>query len=184
MHIKKLIWGEDQEQFLGLARLYCQIWKEPPWNEDFWTVEGVMNDLEEQSQKPNAIVLATTNGNQEIIGFTSGYEINIVDISEISGIPRETWENIIGGDNLFYIDEFGVKKDYRKHGVGGILVQRLLEEIAKRNIRSITLRTDISAIPARKVYSVAGFKELPLRDVAHKDRSYWLKRQIEKKRLP
>ena len=27
------------------AKLYCEIWKEPPWNEDFWVPEKVAEDL-------------------------------------------------------------------------------------------------------------------------------------------
>jgi hypothetical protein len=36
------------------AKLYCQIWQEPPWNEDFWTVDGVIKDLDDQIQRPGA----------------------------------------------------------------------------------------------------------------------------------
>lgn len=175
MHIKKLIWAEERKQFLKLAELYCQIWKDPPWNEDFWTVNDVMKDMEEQSLKPQAIILAATNGSMEMIGFTWGYETNISGLADISGISADLWKDVIGKRTPFYIDELGVAREKRGHGIGKNLVKKLLSEISLINIDCITLRTDMAAMPARKIYSAAGFQELQLRDAKHKNRTYWLK---------
>jgi len=148
MIIKNLISEEDCRR---TAKLYCEIWKEPPWNEDFWKPEEVIRDLQEQMVKKNAIFLIATNGTTEIMGFTWGYEVSIAELSQISGIPVPTWEQETRRKRFFYIDEFGVKQTYRGRGIGQKLVQELLEQTSCSDINCVTLRTDVLAIPARKV---------------------------------
>jgi len=172
MIIKKLI---GEENCRKTAKLYCEIWKEPPWNEDFWKPKKVIRDLQEQMAKQNAIFLIATNETTEIIGFTWGYEINIAELSQISGVSVNVWKKEIRKKGLFYIDEFGVKGIYRGMGIGQRLVKELLKQISCFDINCIILRTDALAIPARTVYSKVGFKESVIHDAEHQDRTYWLK---------
>jgi ribosomal protein S18 acetylase RimI-like enzyme len=156
------------------ARLYCDIWKEPPWCEDFWKIEDVMQDIENQSRKKNAILLVALDDQENVIGFTWGYQINSDELSKISGHNYEFWDNITGKDGIFYVDEFGVRSDWRGNGVGQNLAVELINKIPRSEIKVATLRTDVGAKPARTVYEKIGFRELPIRDKKHQDRSYWL----------
>jgi len=175
MFVKNLEGETGRSKFQEIARIYCQIWKEPPWNEDFWTEEAVVEDLQKQSKKPGALILAASNGSAEIVGFTWGYKTSIADMAEISGLSEDLWEGIIGKDNSFYIDELGVDIGSRGKGIGTALAEELLKEVSRDGIKCVLLRTDTRATPARRVYEKVGFRELPIRDANHENRTYWLK---------
>ncbi len=157
------------------AKLYCQIWKEPPWNEDFWDPNEVVKDIQKQITKLNAIFLIAINGASEVLSFTWGYQVNINELSKISGVETEIWQKIVGNSNVFYIDEFGTQKKHRKQGIGTKLAKELLKQLSKTDMDLVTLRTDKSAVPARTVYSQLGFKEIGIQDAKYKNRTYWLK---------
>lgn len=173
MIIKKLI---GEENCRKTAKLYCEIWKEPPWNEDFWKPEAVIKDLQEQMAKQNAIFLIATNETTEVIGFTWGYGINLAELSQMSGVPTSIWKKEIREKRLFYIDEFGVKGIYRGRGIGQRLVKELLKQISFSGINCITLRTNVLAIAAKIIYSKIGFKESAIHDAKHQNRTYWIKK--------
>ncbi|OGZ27194.1 MAG: hypothetical protein A2365_00805 [Candidatus Nealsonbacteria bacterium RIFOXYB1_FULL_40_15] len=176
MHIKKLIGAEEEEAFPQIARIYCEIWKEPPWNESFWTEPEVIEDLRRQSAKKRAVILTATNGSADIIGFTWGYQTSIAELSQISGLPHRLWKEIIGQGIPFYVDELGVGISHRGWGIGNALAMKLMREISLMPIDCVVLRTDVKAVPARKVYKKAGFQELLMRDANHPNRTYWIKK--------
>jgi len=174
MHIKKLIWNGHPEKFLGIAELYCKIWEEPPWNEDFWTVEKVMEDMQKELRKPNAVLLSAAR-DEIVVGFTWGYETTIVDLHKISEISVSRWRDIIGNKRSSYIDELAVAKSSRGQGIGHKLTERLIASLSNAGVDYITLRTDTMAKSARSVYQQAGFLELDLIDTKYPNRTYWLK---------
>ncbi len=179
------------------AVLYCNIWKEPPWNEDFWTPDKVIQDIKEQLEIPLSQGFVATRRRKpynyermdlcgakatgyseedlmEPIGFTWGYEVDISDISRISGIPKREWKKVIGSKRTFYIDELGVDRDWRKHGIGAKLSRKLLDQMPSLGVVYVTLRTDVEAIAARSLYQKLGFKEIRITDAQYPDRTYWL----------
>ena len=172
MLIKNL---ETESDIQATAQLYCEIWKEPPWNEDFWKPEEVVRDIKTQLTKPNAIFLIATNGTDEVIGFTWGYQVSTGILSEISGVSVEDWRKVISNKEVFYIDEFGTKRSYRRKGIGTKLVRELLEQLSHTDIKLTTLRTNKSALPARAIYSQMGFQEIGIQDTKHQDRTYWMR---------
>jgi len=172
MNIKKLILRRE-ENLSAIAKIYCQIWKEPPWNEDFWTAEGVIKDLRKELAKINAILLYAVNKKQ-VIGFTWGYEINILDLSKISGVSSSIWEKKFKIKRSFYIDELGVDINHRRKNTGQKLTERLLEEVSNMGISYVILRTDVKALAARNLYQKLGFQELNVIDAKHANRTYWL----------
>jgi len=154
------------------AELYCQIWKEPPWNEDFWTVEGVIEDIKKQMERPNAVGFWALYG-EEVIGFTWGYEVSKADLREISGVVALDFL-FKKGSRVFYIDELGVAYLFRGRGIGERLSRNLIGAVRNScEIRRFTLRTDIKAITARNLYRKLGFRDLLIRDAAHPNRTYW-----------
>lgn len=163
---------EKEKVLRKCAELYCQIWKEPPWNEDFWTVEGVIEDIKKQMKRPNAIGFLSLHG-EEVVGFTWGYEVSKDNLREISGV--EVLDVLFEkGNRVFYIDELGVASLFRKMGIGEQLSKSLIATVLNScEIRRFTLRTDIKAIAARNLYIKLGFRDLSIRDAEHSTRTYW-----------
>lgn len=153
------------------AELYCKIWKEPPWCEDFWTPEGVVRTLSEEMKRQDAECYLAENG--AVIGFTWGYSVNCQELSEIAGNSQLDFitEN---APRVFYVDELGVDPDNRLRGVGRTLTLKLLHHAKGRGFYRIIVRTDSRAIPARTLYGHLGFVELDIRDSRHENRTYWL----------
>lgn len=154
------------------AELYCAIWKEEPWNEDFWTVPGVLEDMRIEFTKTKAEAFIALNDDEEVIGFTWGYSVSKEDLQEISGgnLLNNLFAN---GESLFYIDELGVSSVFRVKGIAKEISQILIRNVQRRNIDSIVLRTDVKAVAARILYEKLGFKELAVQDQKHPDRTYW-----------
>lgn len=154
------------------AELYCAIWREPPWNEEFWKPEDVLQDLAKELAEPFAqIVLASTE--KEVIGFTWGYRVSKEEMAEISGnnqldylFTRNAW--------IFYVDELGVESNFRQRGIGEKLSRELLCLARKDGANLALLRTDVLAKSARILYEKLGFQELLARDKKYPDRSYWM----------
>jgi len=163
---------KKEEVLRKCAELYCQIWKEPPWNEDFWTVEGVIEDIRKQMKRSNAVGFLALH-REEVVGFTWGYEVSKEDLREISGV--EALDVLFEkGNRVFYIDELGVASLFRKRRIGEQLSRSLITAVQNHcEIRRFTLRTDIKAIAARNLYIKLGFSDLSIRDAEHSKRTYW-----------
>jgi len=164
---------ENEEFLRKCAELYCEIWKEPPWNENFWTAEGVIEDIRKQIKRLNAIgFLALQGGN--VIGFTWGYEVDKEDLREISGVEALGILFEKGG-RVFYIDELGVSSLFRRRRIGEHLSRILITTVQNScGIRCFILRTEIKAVAARNLYAKLGFRELSIRDAEHSQRTYWV----------
>jgi ribosomal protein S18 acetylase RimI-like enzyme len=199
-HIWRVSMEELHKEVLSSwAKLYCQIWREPPWNEEFWKVEGVIEDIRKEMQRPCAEAFLATvlrplynyermdlcgadtgpyPSDEErtvVVGFTWGYRVIKNDLQQISGTDALDFlfEDVNTG--VFYIDELGVNADLRKHGIGDNLSKQLLLAAQKHGCKHITLRTHVEQRAARALYSNLGFIELPVRDSKYPERSYWLK---------
>ncbi len=162
----------DNQIIHRCAKLYCEIWREPPWEES-WDKEVVVRDIKSQLMIPNAkIILALYN--EDVIGFTWGYQISRNRLRKIS---RNKNLDFIFKDKveIYYIDELGVSVKHRGYGIGMELANKLLSLIPA-NINAIILRTDKDALPARKIYAELGFTELNILDSKYPSRSYWLKK--------
>lgn len=154
------------------AQLYCAIWREPPWNEDFWKTEDVLQDLAKELSEPFAqIVLASAQ--EEIIGFTWGYQVSKEKMAEISGNNQLDYL-FTRNARIFYVDELGVGSEFRQRGIGEKLSRELLRLAKKDSTNLVLLRTDVLATSARILYEELGFQELPVRDKKYPDRSYWM----------
>lgn len=164
---------DDPRDAERMARLYCDIWKEPPWNEDFWTTDGTLQDLEIQLQLKFAICLISKK-DQQVTGFTWGYEVTQKKLREICGHSQLDYlfEN---GRRVYYIDELGVSKDARNEGTGTKLTEAITLFAKLRGQKVVTLRTDEKAESAISVYRKSGFEPLDIHDAEHPTRIYWVK---------
>lgn|SRR3989344_8717958 len=190
------------EMLQRIAQLYGEIWREPPWNEDFWTVEGVTSDIRKEMARPHGGMFVA-NGTRQIhaselsddsagrkpypseeertslVGFTWGYEVSQADLREISG--TNGLDHLFSpGVRVFYVDELGVQRKWRNRGIGSGLSVALLEKARAEGLTLATLRTDMEAHPARAVYVKLGFTELKVQDASHEKRTYWAKELVDR----
>ena len=104
--------------------------------DDFWNE----NILKSELQNPFSTYIMAKLGNK-VVGFAG--MIDTIDQMEITNIV--------------------VKKDYRKNGIGNILLNRLMS-LAKENKKSeIILEVNENNISAIKLYEKNGFKKCGLR---------------------
>ena len=162
----------NKELLKKVAKLYCEIWKEPPWNEHFWKQDEVLKDIQEQLKKEEAILIAAANKN-EVIGFTWGYCVDKKGINALSS--NNLLEHLFDSARLvFYIDEIGVEQKHRKSGIGGKITKDIISQTSKKGINCWCLRTHIEAKPAHRLYGHLGFKDLKIKDGKYPDRTYWM----------
>jgi len=155
------------------AELYCQIWREPPWNENLWTVSGVLSDIEQQLSKACSEGFLAVNGSNEAIGFTWGYPVsknNMRRISKSSDLDFVFQKR----KKVFYVDELGVGSNFRIRGIGKTISGMLISAAKRHGFNCFILRTDEKAAAARMLYQKLGFQELDARDREFTGRTYWL----------
>lgn len=150
------------------ASLYCEIWKEAPWNEN-WIAKKVLKSIKNQSKRGGFDGFIALS-NDKVIGFAWGYLVSRDNIRVISGDKKLDFV-FSNNEKVFYLAELGVSYRFRKKGIGGKLTDILLSKISQ----NIILRTDKRANRAKKLYFKKGFKELAVNDNRHKDRIYWFK---------
>lgn len=149
------------------ARLYCKIWLDAPWFEDFWKPEEVIRDFRSEMSQQDAVGYIAVDGD-EVVGFTHGYSVDKVELRAITG--NDLLDPFVT-DRVFYVDELGVDLKYRGAGISRQLTTHLLSAVS---ISTVLLRTDKNAHAARALYQKLGFKELPVHDSKYSDRTYWL----------
>ena len=164
---------DDRDLVRSTAELYCQVWRESPWNEDFWKVDEVISEIDSQMKNESAVSLVAVSGN-DIVGFTWGYQIR-----------RDAMRIICGNDELdfifakdehcFYVDELATKSEFRHRGTGKKLSLSLLGEARLLGQQRFSLRTAMRAEAARRLYAKIGFKDLGVMDTKYADRTYWLR---------
>jgi len=167
------------------AKLYCQIWREPPWNEDFWEESEVLADIRRELKKPGAesflavqsrLAVPVTHGPDiysiQAIGFTWGYLINREDAREIS--KGKLLDSLFDkGETIFYIDELAVSCSARNRKIGETLSLLIVDYVKRKGSEKVILRTDKKALAARRLYSKVGFEDLKVEDSAYPERTYW-----------
>ncbi len=164
----------SQSVLADCARLYCAVWREEPWNEDFWTPKGVLNDMAEAMSRPGFAGFIAVEG-EEVRGFTWGYQVNRIEIRRIAG--SDALGSLFDDSQSagFYLAELGVSSKTRGQGIARKLSQKLISSV--RGADFIVLRTDEKARPARALYESLGFDEQKsVRDRDHPGRTYWVLR--------
>lgn len=188
----RLNWDPVSEEIRKkCARLYCQIWKEPPWNESFWEEAGVLADMQRELEKPCAegfiavYLRALYRYEYEncrtvsdetlmmVAGFTWGYPVSQEELREIAG-NNALDPLFCEHSRVFYVDELGVNSEHRGRGIGKRLSHLLLKAAKTHGIKLAVLRTDDQAVAARRLYSSLGFSELTARDERYPERTYWV----------
>lgn len=101
-----------------------------------WSIESIKNELSNNLAK---YIVALHN--DKVIGFVG------------------MWILFDEGD----ITNVAVHPDYRKKGIGNLLIESLISLCRELNIKSLTLEVRESNTPAKNLYKKHGFKEEGLR---------------------
>ena len=104
--------------------------------DNFWSYNILKNEL--LNDKTTYIV---AKENDQIVGFAG----------IITCLDEATLNNIV------------VKKDCRGRGIGGELLDSIIELCGELNMKTLTLEVDSSNIPAINLYKKFGFKNLGIR---------------------
>lgn len=76
-----------------------------------------------------------------------------------------TWHIIDEG----HITTIAVKKEYLRNHIGEAIIQRIIDDCYKNNIKYLTLEVRVSNIPAIKLYEKYGFQSLGTRKGYYQD---------------
>ena len=76
-----------------------------------------------------------------------------------------TWHIIDEG----HITTIAVKKEYLRNHIGEALIQKIIDDCYKNNIKYLTLEVRVSNIPAIKLYEKYGFQSLGTRKAYYQD---------------
>ena len=104
--------------------------------DNFWSYNILKQELE--NEKTTYVVAKENN---EIVGFAGMMVF----------MDEATLNNIV------------VKKSCRGRGIGGELLEALIEVCADLNMKSFTLEVNVSNIPAIKLYEKFGFQNLKIK---------------------
>ena len=162
----------------GCAELFCQIWKEPPWNEDHWKVSSVEAEILKVVFRPGSVIRLMTittpaDPLPKVAGFTWAFPVSVSGLAKIAG-HKQLNPVFEPGRRVYYLAELGVEKSRREeYGLGKLLSTCLLADIQAMGPVVVVLRTDVEALVARSLYSKLGFKELSVCDKNHPTRTYW-----------
>lgn len=155
------------------AELYCQVWTEPPWDENDWNLAEVMASLGQLSRDASAIfIMSLARGNPT--GFTIGYPLSASGLAAKGGTQRLAGL-CRGCGEVFYIADLGVSSTNRGLGLGQMLSEKLLAEAEDRGYTRFVLRTDVNALPARILYTKLGFSDTGIADANYPSRTYWIR---------
>lgn len=149
--------------------LYCRIWREEPWNEDFWTPAKVRADLETALKQSSAICLAALIG-EAVTGFCWGFDVEPGQLRYIAG---HDYFDTLYGRRIFYLAELGVERKCRGNRIGKKLTAAIINFAKNARREIIILRTDKNAQAAQALYKSFGFVPLMIPDARHQSRLYW-----------
>ena len=110
--------------------------------DNFWSYNVLKQELENEKTK---YIIAKENN--EIVGFAG---ILIV-------LDEATLNNIV------------VKKSHRCRGIGGELLETLIDLCEELNLKSLTLEVNVENIPAINLYKKFGFKNQGIRKKYYKN---------------
>lgn len=158
-----------------VAELYCEVFKEPPWNEGLKSKE-VMETMREQFGRPGVIALAHLESDK-VISFAWMYRIFKSDLDGGTRYSPELGFLFEDQKRVFYLQEIGVKKKKRQRGIGEKLIRELLAR-GKGNGNGasvVVLSTNSKARSIVLLISKIGFQSSEIvRPPKELERTYWI----------
>lgn len=149
---------------------YCEVWKEPPWLED-WNRQEVFDFLNTIKERPgNVMILAETGG--RVVGISAGWSMSFDRLSELAKAAQ--WSRDLESARIFYVAELCTDPMIRGHGIGTRISSIMLQTARNTGHDRFALRTHVEAFPAHHVYAKLGFSQTGFFDAELPDREYWL----------
>ncbi|MBA4537277.1 GNAT family N-acetyltransferase [Bacillus aquiflavi] len=128
-----------ENDLIECTKIFIEVFNDEPWNDE-WTFERAKQYITDFYHTPGFFgVLAIEKG--EMIGF-------------IHGVNKAWWSG-----NEFYINEMGVKQQWRNQGVGKALLEQLIKELEDSEISNFALLTN-RGTSAEAFYKKNGFQEI------------------------
>jgi ribosomal protein S18 acetylase RimI-like enzyme len=165
-----------------IGSLAYRAFREPPWEDDLERPRlhfGLGVDL----MRRNAVgFIAKAKSSGKIAGYALGYEVfresddsRDLTLRAISGTAALDYL-FDGGKRVFYDDTVCVDPDARRRQIAYGLVAAQIPVLRSEGFAYRIGRTSVSATAMRALFAKLGFAELPVRDSAFPDRTYWLLR--------
>jgi len=164
---------EKQRIKREISLLYCEIFSEKPWSENHQP-EEVEKYIEEHFKKENAIFFSALN-EAKVVGFIWGYEIKMTDLGRSSRFSPKLATFFPKNGKVFYLQEIGVKREYRCQGIGKSLMEKILSKMKEMGAKVVILSTNFNAKPAVFLFSKFGFENTGIiRPPQSLFRTYWI----------
>ncbi len=159
-----------KNQLLSAAKLYCEIWQEEPWNEE-WTIERASDKLTKiLSREGSLLIFAMIN--DEVCGFVGGKPTTTEELDERT---KKSLADTLNPNEIFSIAEIGVGNTQRGQGLGKKLLGGMIERVSPDNDVRVVLHTDIKAESAKRLYASLGFRDTAITDSKVPTHTYWIR---------
>lgn len=123
MRIVSFTQSQQPEYVAPLIACYQEVFRAPPWNEEWWTDALVRAELDQYDHDRAASVLAITDG--RVVGFLWG---GVFPLSELESELGVTLPRLYG--EVLYIKDIGVSAAYRQRGIATQLLAPLVQQLA------------------------------------------------------
>ena len=132
----------------GLPELYKDVFGKPPYNESF--TDDEIAEIFEQYLQHGKLFLAKDTG--RVIGF--GASVPLVQEPVIEEILHDKLDTSV----TWYMADLGVNEEYRKNGIGKMLVQKRIDAAPDGSI--LVMRTSINNLASQSIYKSLGFVQV------------------------
>ncbi|NQT49380.1 GNAT family N-acetyltransferase [Candidatus Kuenenbacteria bacterium] len=161
---------ENLEDIDSLAKFYCEIWKESPWNEYFWEIESVKQDILAYRARENGVwLIAKFNG--QIVGFMAYSFVNEELMKKIAG--HDFLSSEFGNGQVAYSAELGIMQVKRLRGLGTALFTASIADMSAEGVSTILGRTKAPGM--ERILQTAGFYQMEVSHPNDPGRKYWKK---------
>lgn len=128
-----------EEHLDACTQAFVAIFNAEPWNDE-WTFATAKQYISDFYHSPRFVGVLAVEADQ-VVGF-------------IYGTVRSWWSG-----NECYINEMGVREEYRNQGIGKALLKELVTALDGQQVENFALLTD-RGMPAEVFYQKNGFKAI------------------------
>lgn len=109
---------------------------------DFWTVEAILEDMEDELARPHATCVVAKNGGEVVVGASWGFTLTPEEADRHLGLPgmQDALTAVYPSISRFiYLDEIFVLPSYQRRGIGTKLFQMRLAMFRKLGASPVTI---------------------------------------------